>query len=608
MQRAGGGDREELVVALAAYSLATSSGAKDVLRHFLHIRAEALTLAFDDESEGDVPGVVRALELYTRTLLDVQALVPRRLSEALAGLKAKALLKDEAIRELEGLRLDVCERWFGDEILFFTPYIRHDDLEGSLAVETLKSWAKKASEVLLEGLSKSLLRMNEFKTVVELRTRILEIWIKEGGKTRGFDPSIVFDGLRKVINDRMVQLLETRVNKLHLVATEVEGTLRTWQEGITDKQESLWDAAMLDMEISHGAGFFKQEVLARTHGRNDAVSRPFKGYQTWRKLVDEIITVIEQLKKQRWDDDIEDIEDEFALESRNTLLSTDDPNMLQGHLDDSLETAYKSLHEKIASLLASYAGDQAGSIYIYILRVIRDIRTELPKNKSLQSFGLALIPLLHDRLAFAVSDELIKSFSKNFNRKKVAGRSLWEGKPELPVQPSPATFKLLNALTLAMAKTGNDLWSPNAIVVLKQHLRKEIGSSWSMALNEQEKETREANKTNGATTNREAESDEHKEEEANDIEVETNDIEVVTNDIEVSDPSQRKEVFTQFLFDVLLLQSSFGLAKVPVEDELQNLAGKLEKQIDLEASSQKRIQQAAKEYWKRTRLLFGLLA
>ncbi|TVY20146.1 hypothetical protein LARI1_G001430 [Lachnellula arida] len=561
VQKSGEGDREDLLGALKAYAIATSSGAKDVLRHFLQIRAEALTLAFEDD-EGEVPGVVRALELYTRTLLDVQALVPRRLSGALAGLKAKPLLKDEAIRELEGLRLDVCERWFGDEILFFTPYIRHDDLEGSFAVETLKA-----------------------------EDEDFEIWIKEGGKARGFDPSILLDGLRKVINERLVQLLETRVKKLHLVATDVEGTLGSWREGITDKQESIWEATMLDMEITYGATLFKQEVLARTHGRNDAISRPFKGYQAWRQLVDEIMTFIEQLKKQRWDDDLEDIEDDLILESRNTLLSKDDPNMLQDHLDTSLEKAYKDLHEKIASMLASYEGEQIGSVSIYILRIIRDIRTELPKNKSLQSFGLALVPLLHERLASSTSEELIKSYSRSFLKKKVAGRSLWEGSPELPVQPSPATFKLLNGLTLAMANAGNDLWSPTAIAVLKKHLRTELVRSWLGTLKDQEEKA--ASQTNGATTNGEVGPEEAQEEQS--------------NGVEVVDPVHRKEVLLQSLFDVLLLQSSFELPAA-ADDELQKLGGKLEEQVDLESTSRKRLQQAAKDYWKRTGLLFGLLA
>lgn len=88
-----GDNRDDLIQALCAYSLATNYGAKDVLRHFLDVRGQAMTLCFDDESEqkDEATGVVRALELYTKTLLDVQVLVPRRLSEALASLKSSTL-------------------------------------------------------------------------------------------------------------------------------------------------------------------------------------------------------------------------------------------------------------------------------------------------------------------------------------------------------------------------------------------------------------------------------------------------------------------------------------------------------------------------------------
>ncbi len=327
--------RTGLIQALSAYSLANSSGAKDVLWYFLRVRGDALALSLEPSADPkqDSKAILKSLELYTQTMLDVQALVPRRFSEALAGLKTKPLLKDGGLRDLEGLRLDVCEKWFGDEILFFIPYIRHDDIEGEYAFSMLKGWAKKASEVVLEGLTKLLARMAEFKTVVDLRTEILEIWIKEGGKAKGFDPSVFLEGLRKVTNDRMVQLLESRVSKLHLVATEIEATLGSWTKGITDKHENLWDDIMLETEISNGASLFKQGVLARTHGRNDAVSKAFRGYQTWRHLVDEIIVVLDQLKKQRWDDDLEEIEDDLSLESRNALLSTEDPQMLQDRLN-----------------------------------------------------------------------------------------------------------------------------------------------------------------------------------------------------------------------------------------------------------------------------------
>lgn len=584
------GDRDDLIQALSAHSLATSSGAKDVIRHFLHIRGEAMALAFDDEEqESDNPGVVRALELYTRTLLDVQALVPRRLSEALASLKTKPLLKDDSIRNLEGLRLDVCDKWFGDEILFFTPYIRHDDLEGSQAVEMLKGWAKRASEVMLEGLAKSLGQMADFKTVVAIRTRILEIWIQEGGKAKGFDPSILLNGLRKAVNDRMVSLIESRVSKLHLVATEIEGTLGVWREGVTDHQESLWDSSLLEMDISNGASLFKQNILARTHGRTDAVSRVFRGYQTWRHLVDEISAVIAQLKKQRWDDDLEDIEDDLAVESRNALLSTEDPKMLQEHLDTSLEEAYQVLNEKISALLTTYEdSEQIGQMSVYLLRVIRDLRTELPTNISLQSFGLPLVEPLHQRLASEVSAKPVQIFSKSCTRKKVPGRALWEGNPELPVQPSPGTFKLLHSLALAMAKAGGDLWSPAALAGLKRNLRKTVAAKWGEVLNAKAE-------VNG-TTNGEVSTDGQ---EAVDGEEKSATLEVAAE--------KNDDVLIQTLFDVLLLQSAFEVQGADA-DELVKFGEIVDGKIELDSVAKKRVFSAAKEYWKRTALLFGLLA
>jgi hypothetical protein len=581
--------RDDLIQALSAHSLANSAGAKDVLRYFLRVRGDtlALTLEATSDPKQDSRAVLRSLELYTQTLLDVQAFVPRRLSETLAGLKAKPLLKDEALRALEGLRLGICEKWFGDEILFFIPYIRHDDIEAEYAISMLKGWAKKASEVVLDGLTKMLERMAEFKMVVDLRTEILKIWIKEGGKAKGFDPSVFLEGLREVINGRMVQLLESRVSKLHLVATEIEATLGSWTKGVTDKHESLWDNTMLETEIGNGATPFKEGVLARTHGRNDAVSRAFRGYQTWRHLVDEIIVVLDQLKKQRWDDDLEDIEDDLSLESRNTLLSTDDPQMLQNRLDASLSKAYKTLHEKIASLVAAYEDSEyIGHMSVYLLRTIRDIRSMLPKDLSSQSFGLSLVPNLHGRLAESVSGASLEEFEGRMIRKKVAGRALWEGDPELPVQPSPSTFKFLHSLLLDMGRAGADLWSPTAIRVLKRHLRTELGRRWAAALKKQEEKY--SSQVNGNATNGEVDA-EHEE------------------STKIIQHGDTREILTQTLFNVLVLQSALDSSELASEDEIKTLEETLHSTLDLSPGLRKRLEQAAKEYWKRTSLLFGLL-
>ncbi|KAF7865743.1 hypothetical protein EAF04_005908 [Stromatinia cepivora] len=599
-------DREDLVQALCAYSLTTSSGAKDVLRHFLNVRGEATALAFNDEEEStqETSGVLRALEIYTRTLLDVQALVPRRLSEALAALKTKPLLKDDSIRELEGLRLDVCERWFGDEILYFTPYVRHDDLEGSLAVETLRGWAKKASEVLLGGFAKTLQGGLDFKVVVELRTKILEVWIRDGGKARGFDPSVLLDGLRGVVNKRLVELLDSRVGKLHLVGTEIESTLATWEEGITDLHASLWDEDMMAAELSNGGNIFKQDILARTFGRNDAVSRVVNSFQTWRHLIEEIGTVIDQLKKQRWDDDLEDIEDDESLESRQNLLSREDPQMLQDYLDSSLEKAFQELHTKVTTLVEQYKDSEySGKISMYILRILRDIRAELPTNPSLQKFGLSLVPSLHQNLARTVSEKPISALVKSLKKKKVAGRALWEGTPELPVQPSPATFKFLRGLSTAMADSGADLWSPVAVKVLKAHLDSQVGEKWSIVLSEKVASNgTTASSTDTPETEKPAETEEPEKEVHSPVDVEL-------------DEEKQKDLLKQYLFDIFVLQQAFALQPIQSGDmekvitglKLKGLSDEIESKLKLEMQERKRVGSGAKEYWKRTGLLFGFL-
>jgi hypothetical protein len=600
LEKTGGPDgREDLLKALCAYSLATSSGAKDVLRHFLHVRGEAMTLAFEDDADTkrETPGVLRALGYYTRTLLDVQTLAPRRLSEALAGLKVKPLLKDEQIRELEGLRLDICGRWFGDQISFFTPYIRHDDLEGSQTVETLRAWSRTASKVLLEGFGETLQRVVEFKTVVELRTKILELWIKDGGKAKGFDPSTILNGFRKVINDRMLELLKSRVSKLHLVGTEIEATLGAWRTGITDHHSVLWSDDILEMEINNGASSFKQGILTRTHGRNDAVLRAVNGYQTWRHLIDEIVTVLESLKKQRWDDDLEDIEDDLSIESRNTSLSKEDPKMLQDQLDSSLEEAYVDLQEKLTSLLAAYEdSENIGQISVYLLRVLRDIRSNLPKDSSYQGFGIQLVPSLHKTLAVITSENAVELFEKNQPLKRIVGRGLWEGDPELPVQPSPKIFKLLRGLSEAMADIGCDVWSPAAVTSLKQHLRSVLSGSWKKALMTLDKEN--SNKANGTKANGAA------------VNGDSDTPEIPENNVSATpkadDEDKRKEILIQSLFDIFVLQNSLESAK-DAEDEIKALGTSVQSQTKLDLASHKRLQNGAREYWKRSSLLFSLL-
>ncbi|KAI3338879.1 hypothetical protein F4824DRAFT_63473 [Ustulina deusta] len=595
----GGTDITDILKALSAYSLSSSSGTRDVLRRFLSIRAEAITYEFEyEEHEKDrgTDNVLRGLELYTKTLVDVQALVPNKLPEALLELKKKPLLADEALRSLEGLRLDIFEMWCGDDIRYFTPFIRHDDLDGKQAKEMLTGWARKGGETVLNGLSKTLEHISEFKAIVELRTSTLQQWIRNGGKARGFDPSIMLDGLRKAINDHLLQLIETKVAKLKLVGSEVASTLEAWQSGITDRQRGLWDDEMLGMDFSIGAAQVTHEVVSRVYGRNDAVARAVTGFESWHHIIDNVGDLVEQLKRQRWDNDVDEIEDEEVIEMRQDLLSKDDPQLLHTRLDETLIKAFEDLNEQLTTLWRGRKdGLDNGQIATYILRILRDIRSRLPKLEGVQSFGLDNVPSLHEKLAAHVSVAPLEEFiATTLTQKRVAGRVLWEGEPALPTQPSPSTFKLLRNVTVSMGDSGVDLWTPSAVKTLKRVFRQQLADVWHKELvasvpNLDEAES--ASKVDKDGTG--------------DPSIEDDDNTKETNE-EISE--RGKDVLIQWLFDVNLLQHYLNIGNSDSDKAMTDLAAEILEKTGLDNQAERRLAKASQEYWKRTSLLFSLLA
>ncbi|RSM06342.1 hypothetical protein CEP52_005774 [Fusarium oligoseptatum] len=552
--------------------------------------------------------VIQSLKLYSRTLLDVQALVPGRLSLALAGLKNNPLLADPSLKRLEGLRLDVYERWCGEEIQYFIPYIRHDDLDGSHAREMLSAWSEKGSEVLLDGLKKTLDTMSEFKMIMELRTNVLELWIRDGAKARGIDPSELQDALRDAINARMLAVLDNKVSKLRLVGSEVSAALGRWKDGITDEHVSIWDEEGYDAALAGGAAPFVQEVVSRLYGRNDAVSKAAHCYKSWYHVIDDVKDVVEQLRKQRWDNDYDEIEDEETIESRQKLLSKDDPQMLQEKLDTTLDRSFKELEDQIQKLWDERAGSaRNGKLAMYFLRVLRDIRHQLPQRPSIKTFGLAIVPSLHEKVSAAVSSPALDEFSTHgVSQRVVAGRPLWEGEPALPNQPSPELFQFLRSLSLAMSEEGVDLWTKAATSVLKKHLSQRLCEMWDGALAEisSQKDTpkEEPTKDDGDDDD-DDDDEEEKEKEA--TEEKEKDSKDQTPGLT---PEQKTDLFTQWLFDVALLKRCIGSIG-ETSDALQNLEDKMyeHSKLDDEAARQ-RLTKSANEFWQRTHLLFGLLA
>lgn len=642
-------NRGLVLKALCAYSLATNAGARDVIRHFLDVRGHAMASTFDAEEQRTTLDVVTGLGLYTKTILDVQFLVPNRLTEALLSLKKEPLLSDPSLCELEGLRLDIYKQWCSEAIRAFRPSMRHDDLEGRQAVDMLTSWSFKGNEVLVAGLEKTLERTTEFKTLTEMRTEVLQLWIRDGGKARGFDPSAMLDRLRHTINTHIAGVIDAKVHKLRLVGSEVAATLEVWRAGSTHLRQGLWDVGSLDMDLHHGVGVFAQDVVGRLYGRNDAVARAVTGYKSWAQVIDDVEGVVEQLKRQRWDNDVDEIEDEETIDQRQQALSRDDPARLQTRLDAALERAFGELEKQLSELwTANENGEKGGKIAMYLLRILRDIRAKLPKLATVKSFGLQMVPSLQEKIASAVATAPVNDFAVNFlvNR-TVVGRSLWEGDPELPTSPSPAVFRLLRSLTMAMSEAGTDLWSPTAVSVLKKLVIKELAGRWDKALNvhvadvkaaaaeekpiapekstageekpevgeetlttdgedAQNDETEKAAQEGGGEPKADEGSSEQEEKKVEEAATEggQKDAEEVRRTAQAE--ALLKDTLIQWLFDIALLRCS--ISSVEAADELQAVEQAVWKKTDLESTSaRQRLAKISQEYWKRSGLLFGLL-
>lgn len=592
----------DILKILCAYSLASSSGARDVLRHFLSVRKEAVLLEFESEENEREKGptnVLHGLDLYTKTLLDVQALVPYKLSEALASLKKEPLLADGSLRALEGLRLDVYEKWCGEEIQYFTPFIGHDDLEGAQARDMLISWAKHGCETLLSGLGKILEHMSEFKAIVNLRTSVLEYWIKNGGKPRGLDPSPMLEGLREAVNNRLVAVLDAKVAKLRLVGSEVAATLESWQTGISERHGSLWGEEMLDMDMSNGANHVVHEVISRLYGRNETVARAVTCYQSWYQLIDEVGDLVEQLRRQRWDNDTDEIEDEDVIEARQKLLSKDDPQLLHERLHEGLRRAFGDLEKQIAVLWQGQReGTHSGHIAMYILRILRDIRSRLPKLDDLKTFGLSEVASLHQSLAGCVSISPIEDFNaKVLTRGRVVGRGLWEGEPALPTHPSPGTFSLLRNLIMSMGDAGLDLWTPSAVKVLKQTFSDLLVAAWQKELESGAFGVQDADNEPKSPEDNEAPTEEEgKTEDSIDKETAL-----------VTTSQQRQDLLIQWLYDTHLLQH-YLKTNAASDEGLTKLAEDIFTMTGLGDDVRGRITKSSQDHWKRTSLLFELLA
>ncbi|KAJ5778908.1 hypothetical protein N7457_006628 [Penicillium paradoxum] len=591
---------DSIIESLAAYCLATSSSSDDAIHHFHQVRLDVIISQLDSSREN----IPRALQLFLQTLRASKVLRSRQFADVLSKIKARPLLADPEIQALDGLEVEVLGRWVAPDVTNFTPWIKLSELSRTEGTESIKEWSLQAFEKFSEGCKNTLTRSTDFSELLSLRTETVELWLSSWGSTIIHDSVDVIGNLRNIFNDQLVRILNVQAQSLGEVGTQVSSTISNWENADHNSVGSLWDADLITAEYSNGAHTFKRTVADRLLGRDKDVSTVLAKYRAWLNSIQEVNESIDSLRRMRWTDILVggEVEDEDI--DITPQLNEDDPRHLSESLHSAVREAFSSLQTLFNSAFESFGSSHSSEKATFLLRLIRLVRRDIPAGFVSKDFVFSsgIVPELQKLLATEVvakagSLSLIPprmSHPQTGKIKPVPGRSLWEGEPAIPVQPSALSFKILRHLTSAMDTCGLDLWDPSTVQVLKESLKTQFETAISSALDDLDnpKTSSEAEpKYDNSAVNGDKTEENEKTEKAETASIDPESVEGL-HDWKV-----------QLYFDSLYLSEMLG-----ERNKFAGVVERAQKSAGCSAETVKSIKKLAVEYWARTELLFGLLA
>ena len=568
--------QEDLVEALCAFCLATSSSSADAVRHYHHLRLREIRRV-PELAETGQHNAVHALRYYIRSLQTTKAILGRPLSEALRILKVRPILRDSAVQQLDELDLETLQRWVATEIQDFIPFIKHNDMTKSEIESVTSSWSRDAFSSLVDMLRDELEGLNKTVDLLSLRSALLETWLPVCTSTPVHSSSDVLESLRELLNQRVNQLIGIEADALTTIGAVVASTVNVVAEP-EGSVASVWDATFVTMQTGKGASAFKRHLRARHLGTTDQISSGLRSLESWISQVKTTESVAQLLVKDRWQDKVEeDGTDDDAPAVIEHMLTVKDSELYKAAQREAIVTATSKFQINIRDASDLISDVQGTTKVPTLLRIIREICQRL--RRAFPALNLTtlddMVPGLHEQLANDVATRVVALFKSRPASNCYTQRTLnqlWDGTPPLPTQPSPRVFKLLYKLSGAMAERGTDLWTPSAVVALKQAVSKRLVESELL-------EPRDVKKLNG-----------------------------FSNGVALDEAPAA--VYIQSLFDVLYLDCILRTPDKAEEPTWQLTATikRLELCAELGDLTQVIIlEKRAKEYCTRTSLLFGLL-
>ncbi|KAE8388216.1 hypothetical protein BDV23DRAFT_159569 [Aspergillus alliaceus] len=590
---------EDTIEVLSSYCLATSSSSEDAIRHFHRVREEVIEsqLGLDDPSGENI---LKALGIYASTLQITKILLSRRLSDVLGKLKARPILTDPEIRNLDDLGLDVLGRWVPPDVNNFTPWIKLSDQSKHEVEKTMKRWSKQAFEKFIQGCQKSLLSWLDFTKLLSLREKALEFWLRSWASTITHSSLEVLEGIRGVFNGRLTSLLSDQAKSLVNFGQDVAIKVSTWDNADHVTAQSLWDPELMVSDYSNGADAFKTAIADRLLGRDEEVSNTLKKYRTWLTSIEKSNESIDELRRLRWNDIIEEGESDDLDIDITAKLNEGDPQLLQEALQLAVREAFGSLQSSFGDIFKAFGDSHVSGKAAFILRIIRLVRRDLPVRLITNNFAFSrdIVPQLQEMLAIeAVKETSTLNLSVKLGT-RVPGRSLWEGDPELPIQPSPSTFKFLHRLVASMERCGPGLWDVSTVQVLKRTLQNEMSNIVTSRI-----ETLSSCDTDKGKGDPESNGNEA----TNEPEGQNGDGDPWSENAYATKSRNAHDLKLQFYFDIAYLKNALAVQDSE-QDRLSDALEKLQNDLGSVGEAIRTMEHSAAEYWKRTQLLFGLLA
>ncbi|KAI4762898.1 hypothetical protein E4T52_05118 [Aureobasidium sp. EXF-3400] len=606
-------ERSALVDTLVAFSLATTSTPTDVLNHFLHVRASSLGDLVESPTQA---GLHDALGLLITTIKEVQMVFPKQLSALLGRIQDEPLLQDSVIQDMPELNLEIYESWISDDVRNFTPWLRHDQLQASAATIVLKKWVAQARSTLIQGLNSLLDDTHDISAIVTLRKEFISRSLSGDRKLPGLDPSSFFEQLRASFNRRLhaCVIASTNVGE-YIVGPYLRGE---YIQSIINPgpAANLWDPVNLEIDPGKGSITFRNLIHNASQGKDPSLQSLVKSFSSWSSDLATWSITIKAMRDDRWNDDLDlDIEDDFEIDSPQDLLAREDPDELQKLLASEKAKSLKDAYEQIQS----YVEKQGRTVRS--LRLLRELRHQASLRETQASTANpppSLFQTLHEMLAEQVLEKSLEQKRSTTKSPKLFARApptaLWEGSPPLPVQPSPVCFRYLHDTCKTMTDIGSDLWSPSALSILKNKLRKTILDSLNDTLlstddsNGSTTTPAPSNGINNTPGNGESKHDSNGDDVSVDDKTEAQPTETPINTNLTPSPSATKHPkLIQASFDILYLDKILAVSDVNTSS-FETAIKDLKHKANMEDPAIERLRKSAGDYYKRTYLLFGLLA